>query len=196
MIEMVSLLDRDQFKLLGQTLKVDSTATDAIAKAAFALTGTLPLDTACMLMRYGELIGGRRFSAFTHLLPRIIEPAHSLSDLAQQFFARDAQAFFNLWATVGDLYAPIFWVTFFSEQLWQAHGAHEALTQGNLMKAKKIGWRLPFQFLRGSWKKYSSRELANTHQMLYEIDFGIKSGSLMPSLELFFTRHFTQEFKA
>jgi hypothetical protein len=124
----------------------------------------------------------------------IIAPKSSLFTLSTYFFAKDARLFFPLWVRISHEYSPQFWVVYWAEQLWRAHGFLQLHKKNKKDDAKKIAFRLPFGFIQREWRNYSVRELRNAHAMMYEIDFRLKNGSDDYILDFFFSKFFTNQF--
>ncbi len=143
----------------------------------------IDLDTACSLMFYQTLLGKRHQEFVQEWLPKIIPSAASLFTLATHFFARDKEQFFKSWQTISPQFAEEFWVSYWSEQLWQAS---LFMTQANAIgseKASKMTNRLPFSFVQRDWKKYSLDQIATAHQNLLRIDTQLKNGATSLQIE-------------
>lgn len=149
------------------------------------------LDTICMVLSYFRLIGGSVDEFKREWYSKLIAPETSLFTLSTHFFARKQQPFFTLWLQVKDDYAPQFWIAFWSDQLIKAYGYVLYSQQNNHLAAKKMGYRLPFSFMKTDWKKHSLKKLAATHDQLYALDFHMKNGGT-DQFELLYAQFFTQ----
>ncbi len=162
--------------------------------ALFARYATLSLDNACMMMRYLSLVSPHDTPFFTQWVDELLVQDQSLFTLTTHFFARDTQKFFAAWATMKDLYAEPFWLTFWSEQLWRSAHYISFMQRKDVAEAKKIGFRLPFSFMQRDWKKSRTDELIAAHDFIYAMDHGFKNGGLF-WIELFYTKFFEGKFK-
>lgn len=143
----------------------------------------IDLDTACILMHYQQLVG-KRYQEFTQKwLPNILPANTSLFSLATHFFARDKEAFLVGWQAISPQYPEEFWVSYWSEQLWQASLFINNATTMGPEKAAKMSNRLPFSFVQRDWKKYSSKRLAKSHEELLTIDIQLKNGASFKQIE-------------
>jgi hypothetical protein len=171
-------------------------AKSGFIKQLFKETKTLPLDTACMLMKYIELINVRYLNDFSTYLAHITQAQPSLSQLSEYFFTGKAPEFFSLWATVEKEYPEMFWLSFWSEQLWKAHHVIGYLKKNNIINAKRMSFRLPYSFVNTYWKKFSQYELKHLYDHLYLIDMKIKrGGSSEAALSFFFFFYFFEKFQ-
>lgn len=160
----------------------------------FQKVGTVSLDQAIILCRYATLIGKSSRVFFDSWLPQLVVADVSFFGLSQALFARNARQFLKQWQRVRMLYAPQFWISFWSEQLWRAYCYIRLYKEGKKLEAKKIGFRLPFSFLQNDWRNYSLQELQNAHNQLYSIDYSIKQGASESGLELFYINFFNPSF--
>ncbi len=166
---------------------------DFIARI-FAMNNQLSLDNACMLMRYLELVGARSFEDCFQSFRHIIEPSASLNQLSYLLFSRNPEKFFCLWHELSKTYPTMFWLSFWSQQLWQAAAVVQYSQEKNFSAARRMGSRLPFLFIKEWWRNFSYQELALAHAFLYDIDFNIKSGSQFCALDLFYAKFFERNF--
>jgi hypothetical protein len=143
----------------------------------------MSVDAACLLIRYGMLLGSSVDQFLSQWLPQLISPEQSLFIVSQLLFAKDAKAFFHYWTSIKSEYPDIFWTVYFSEQMWRAAQFVEAATKKSDVKA--LSFRLPFSFIKKDWQKTSVLELSKAHQALYEVDHALKNGHGTYSLDLF-----------
>ncbi len=185
-------LSEHRFRDLGNTFASGSALrhNDVIAKI-FMHSMEIGLDAACMLYDYLELLSARTAGDFMTQLPKILEPQTSLHALSKAFFERKGREFFSLWSQVQGNYSTMFWLTFFSQQLWQAYHVVKLQQAGKLHDAKRVGYRLPFSFFKTTWRKVQPNALAQEHALLYQGDYAIKQGSSFPVLDYFFSAHFS-----
>lgn len=160
----------------------------SIISSVFLTHKKLTLDQLCLLAQYVLLVGNNSQEFTTQWLYKIIAPEHSLFTLSQYFFAKNAQQFFKQWARISKEYTPVFWTIFWSEQLWRAYHYVQLSRVGNYQDAKKMGFRLPFSFLRNDWRKTSVLQLKEAHQQIYQIDCKLKHGGHAGALDLFYSK--------
>jgi len=164
-----------------------------LIKKVFQLNGFLALDTAYMLMNYMELVNAKFIDEFTPYILNLMGTQPSLSQLSESFFAKNSQSFFSIWSKIENDYPPVFWVIFWSEQIWKAYHVIKFLHEKNFINAKKMSYRLPYAFINRDWQKYTLPDLASAYDNLYSIDFAIKRGSNFYSLDLFYSNHFMKK---
>ena len=155
---------------------------------------TMSLDTLVLLAQYRLVLGKNSHLFMQQWFEKLLAPDESLFTLTQWFFARKPQHFFRTWHSIKDNYVPVFWTTFWSEQLWRAHYALLLRKENKLAEAKQMAYRLPFSFLQRDWKNVSESELKNAHDFMYTADFNSKNGASDLFLELFFNNFFSKQF--
>lgn len=154
----------------------------------------LPLDAACMIMNYLELVNVKNLDDFSSYLAHITQTQPSLNQLSEYFFTTNAPSFFSLWAEVEKEYPEMFWLAFWSEQIWKAHHVIGYLNKSDFVNAKRMSFRLPYSFINTHWKKFSQQNLTNLYQQLYLIDTKIKRGSSGDAaLNFFFFSYFFEK---
>lgn len=195
-IELENNIDQRLFERLSSALGFESALHKhrALVARIFKIALTVPLETCCMLYNYLELLSAGTAPAFEKYLTHFIEPQKSLHDLAKYFFAKNPQDFFKIWLLLRHDYSDMFWLAFWSGQLWQASFAIHLLKQSKLAEAKRIGYRLPFSFFSRDFRKYSPDECASAHAFLYEADYAIKRGSTFCVMDLFYSHFFLNRF--
>lgn len=166
----------------------------ALVDQVFTLVSSVTLDHAVMLMRYLELLPVSDLTLANTFLVQIMAPDRSLSRLAALFFLRKGQAFFELLEQCKQLYPPMFWVTFWSNQLWQATHVVGYMQQGAFAQARRVGNRLPSSFLREGWQKHRRHELTRAHEAVYRIDYQLKNGLPDYGLDVFYAQFFNGTF--
>lgn len=159
-----------------------------LVEKIFARAGSLSLDQAVMMMHYLSLLPIQETENVDLFLHRIIEPNRSLQRISALFFARRGDAFFELLADFKELYPPMFWVSFWSTQLWQAIHVIKYMQNQEYSKARRVGNRLPLSLLKDGWQKQRTHELARAHDFLCRIDFNLKNGCKESGINLFYTR--------
>jgi hypothetical protein len=161
--------------------------------ALFKRRLNIPIDTGCLLMHYATVLGTGLSDFMAHWVDKIVLADTSLFTLSQYFFARDTHRFFTLWRSIKDDYPEVFWLTYWSEQLFRACIVVNLQRANNPVEAKKMSFRLPFSFMQKDWRLYSSGELKNAHNFVYAMDYKVKNGG-MGVLELMYTKFFLKAF--
>lgn len=184
--EPLSATERDNlFSLLFDTLSWS--ALYELTKESYK---TMTLDTLVMLGQYRLVLGKNTHRFSQEWLGELIAPQESMFTLAQYFFARKSSHFFRMWKILYAQRDPLFWVAFWSEQLWRAYYVVTYIKKNQLVQAKQIAFRLPFSFLQRDWKQNSEKQMRDAHALLYEGDFRLKNGGSDLFFDLFFTRYF------
>lgn len=150
----------------------------------------ITVDSACLLMQYAQLVGVHAEPFISQWVDKIITPERSLFTLSTYFFAKKPKPFFELLAHLNTQYSEVFWVSYWSENIWRAYHYIVLTKEKQFGEAKKIGNRLPFTFLQRDWKLHSSKHLRIAHWQLYEIDFALKNGASSGMLDLFYSKFF------
>lgn len=156
----------------------------------FKTASNLTLDQAFILTYYIRLIGKKSDDFLDNWLDKVFVTDQSLFTLSKLLFSRDIKLFFHYWNLISPNYQPIFWVSFWSEQLFRAYWYIRFMNQGRIVEAKQIAYRLPFSFIQYDWKKVSIEKVQAAHQLIYDIDYGLKNGGSELSLDLFYAKFF------
>lgn len=187
-------IDKKQFAALAQLFNFPRPIIPAFLKMIFAQQKELSLDHACLLMYYAQLIGNDNTEFNDQWLHKIIVPESSLFTLSQEFFAKKPEKFFPLWHSLVDSYSPAFWTVYWSEQIWRAYHYVQFSRQKKLAEARKVGFRLPFTFLRKNWRLYHGIELQHAHNFIYTLDSRFKTGGGSGGFDLFYSTFFLGKF--
>jgi len=179
---------KDFLKIVSFFQKPISKMVINFIEKIFRLNPVIPLDTACMLMKYAFLTGKGYKAFIDEWLDKIMIPEKSLFTLSQYFFTKDYKKFFQLWSNIRDDYGDVFWIVFWSEQLWRASSFVSQMQNRNFAEAKKVSFRLPFAFTQRIWRNFNVDELKNAHDFIYSVDCSLKNGGDPFSLELFYSK--------
>lgn len=150
----------------------------------------LSVDELLVLYSYSVCLGSQKDSFKEKWLGRIVSSDSSLFELSKHFFARDRINFFQLWDKVEKAYSDMFWISFFSEQIYRTYFYALSRRANDVVAAKQISYKLPFSFIQKDWKFMKSSTLLDAHKDLYNLDYAIKNGASNLSLDLFLTRYF------
>jgi len=171
---------------------------DAQKRAAFSSffnkTKLLSLDAICLLAMHLDVMSLKSLESDPGYLDRLINSPETLTTLAQCFFAKQPAAFFKIWQSMHHQYPEIFWLTFWSEQIWRANSVLCYIEKRQFAEVKRSSFRLPYSFVNGDYKKTSHNELANAYSFLYSLDFSLKTSTSSECLELFFMNFFMGKF--
>lgn len=137
-------------------------------------------DQILLLADYGSLSGNLLSTFMDEWFDRLIVSQDSLFTLSSLFFGRQS-SFLTTWYSLKQLYPPVFWTTYWSEQLFRASAYIKAQEKKDVKEARSISFKLPFSFINHDWKKISLTELAHLHDSMYQLDCSLKQGgSFMP----------------
>lgn len=153
----------------------------------------ISLDNLCMLINYFSVTSSRVDEHLKDHLANIVVPEKSLFALSQAFFKRQKEQFFERWSQCCDDYTIPFWVSFWSEQMWQAYCVVTFLKQNDFSMAKRFSYRLPYSFMKYDWQMCSLSQLKRSYELLYEIDYKFKRGSTFCSLDFFYQSYFSNK---
>lgn len=176
--------------LFGATSKESSHFLEQLARQY----GDIPLDLYCLLLNYALLVGKGSDLFFAEWLDNIIPIKVSFFLLSQYFFAKKSELFFTKWLQVYERFNPPFWVAFWSEQLWRATLYVNLMNNNDHAQAKKIGFKLPFSFIKHDWRGYHVNELKYAHRYLFAIDYQLKNGGSACAFDLFYSKFFLNQF--
>jgi hypothetical protein len=196
-IELPEKVDKKLFiELIEHEHNGSARKNKTLIDALFDHVEHITLDHSYALMRYVQLVGTSKELFIKDWLNSLVIPEQSLFTLSQHFFAKDPRKFFAAWALMADEYADIFWISFWSEQLWRASMAVRYMQEHQFAQAKTIAYRLPFSFTQRDWKKVTFSELQRAHSYLYQLDHNLKNGGSIGALEVLYSNFFLNVFSA
>lgn len=144
---------------------------------------TLLLDTAVQLLLHAGYVPIKQRDAAMVFLHRLLPQEISLVNLAELFFKKEWPAFFKEWSTVVDLYGDMFWISFWTEQLWRAYWVCWYMQRGQQTKARSMSYRLPLSFCTAGWRQASLLTLRQQYEHMAFLDTAIKQGSYFSANE-------------
>lgn len=156
----------------------------------------IDIDSVCMLINYFELISINALDDSFAYIANIFGSQPVLSQLSNAFWTKNTKDFFNIWKKIESSYPEVFWVIFWSEQVWKAYNVILFLNQNSFVKAKQISYGLPFSFINKDFKNFKLDDLLCLYENLYKIDFAIKKGSTFYSLDLFYLNYFNKNLSS
>jgi len=173
------------FKFSMQEKKLD------VLKRVFRQAKTISLDMSCMLINYVELINTKNTDELDSYLAHITQTQPSLTLLSEHFFSLNPSGFFSVWTEIEKEYPEMFWLAFWSEQIWKAHHVILYLKKNDFVNAKRMSFRLSYSFINTQWKNFTQQEFKELYHNLYLIDTKIKrGGSSDAALSFFFFSYF------
>lgn len=163
-------------------------------KKIFDIYKLIDLDSGLSIMKYQLTFSSKNLEFFDKYLFKILIQEKSLFDLSGYFFQKQIKKFFELWLNYKSDYPIEFWISFWSDQIWQASLFVTILNKENILKARKYSYKLPFSFINKSYKFYNNTYLIKSHQELYNIDYNIKNDLGYNSLEIWFLKFLYNKF--
>lgn len=193
-IEIPEYITKKEFISLAKILFHEPSLNNSFINVIFKSNSKIELENAILLLNYYPVIGKSSKAFINNWLNKVIVNEQSTFLLAQYFFSQDKKLFFNYWLDFESALPIEFWITFFSEQIWQAIIFVKRATL-SITEAKKQAKRLPFSFINKDWQLYKNKIdfLIKAHSQLYLIDYKIKNGSSY-SLDLWLHKFFLQNF--
>lgn len=185
-------IDRRLFAFILAWMGVPASSM-ALVEQLYQYERLLSLDSALLLARYALVLGSKSEEFIKEWVPQLVMSEGSLFSLSQSFFAKQNKQFFRQWSQAVDYYVPQFWITFWSEQLWRAAMYIQLSVIGDYEGARRVGYRLPFSYLKRDWKNYRISDLSRAHNQLYKIDYRLKHGAHIAELDFFFEDFFSNQ---
>lgn len=161
----------------------------------YKIKNSFTLDELSLLQNYQDFITHDMKKFCQSWATRLVIPETSLFTLSQLFFEKKEEAFFRLWLSMKDLYSEMFWVAFWSDQLYRAYFFIAFTQRDNFLAAKQTSFGLPFSFMKQSYKLYQPYELHRAHQAMYAIDTALKHGAHPYIIDQWYVHFFVGKFK-
>jgi len=140
-------------------------------------TKIFTLNDSCMILFHLEYMPIQDTHTVHTYLQRLLQHDGSLFHLADLFFKHQWSLFFPRWEQLYPLYSDMFWLSFWSDQVWRAYYVHVFLAQKNMQEARKISYRLPHSYIGGVWRRNNTIMLYDFYRKLYFFDTRVKKGS-------------------
>ncbi|MGZ6254748.1 MAG: hypothetical protein ACXWL5_02080 [Candidatus Chromulinivorax sp.] len=172
-----------------------------VSKVAFFLQqiykikNSYTLDELCFMMQYQHTVPADAKEFYQTWINRLVVPESSLFTLSQLFFEKKAEQFFTMWFSIKDMYGEIFWVSYWSEQLYKAYFFIRFTQDQNFAAAKQMSFGLPFSFMKTTYKQYQLDELQRAHDKLFFIDCALKNGGNNYLIDQWYVDFFEDQFK-
>lgn len=143
----------------------------------YTIKNSFLLDELCLLKKYQQLITTNSKEFYDSWVSKLVVPDSSLFTLSQLLFEKNEDAFFKAWLAISPLYSEMFWITFFSDQVYRAYFFIATTSQEQFALAKQISYGLSFSFTKQTYRQYQLLELQQLHDALYQVDTGLKNGA-------------------
>jgi hypothetical protein len=194
-VQLPEQIDKDLCMKIA-SLQKNSQSPEVEKLITFVVTKVkaLSLDQACLLVHYAAVMGKVDQDTMMQWLRQVFIPEHTLFTLAKLLLQKEEKAFFSLWVNLREYYPSIFWISFFSEQLWRAALYTDAMHKNDAIQAKQVSAKLPFAFMQRGWQSIRSAELKSAHTFIVDLDHELKNGSQDLFLDLFFLKFFSGQF--
>jgi len=144
-------------------------------RALFQRKKMYSLEELCLLLQYQSVLGKNKDLFLDQWFSKLTVDDHSLFHLSELFFAKRHDEFVRYWNELFDQYSEMFWVSYWSDQMFKAYCYIFQKQQGKVV-SKYETYGLPFSFLRTDWKRHDLALLQQCHQKIYQIDMILKSG--------------------
>ncbi|MBV8660619.1 MAG: hypothetical protein JO129_00525 [Candidatus Dependentiae bacterium] len=162
----------------------------------YKIKNSFTLDELFLLKNYQDLITADSKEFYESWVSRLVIPDTSLFTLSQLFFEKKEEAFFRLWLQIKPLYSEMFWISFWSDQLYRAYFFIIFTQEENFVAAKQASYGLSFSFMKQTYKYYKINELQSLHEALYSIDSSLKNGGNSYQIDQLYVDFFIGKFKS
>jgi len=198
-ISIVSIKDKyffDDAKLLWSSSDLEQSKKIVFfLTQIYKLKNSYSLDELFLLKNYQDLLGTDSKIFYQSWVARLVTVDTSLFTLSQFFFEKKEKDFFKLWLQIKPLYSDMFWVSYWSDQVYRAYFFIRFTNAENYVAAKQVSFGLPFLFLKQTYKMYQLHELQGFHQAMYTIDIALKNGGNSYEIDQLYIDFFVGKFK-
>lgn len=200
-ISLVTIKDKyffDDAKLLWSTYDFEQSKKIVFfLHQIYKFKNSYVLDELFLLKNYQDLLGADSNSKtfYQSWIARLVETDTSLFTLSQLFFEKKEKDFLSLWLQIKPLYSDMFWVSYWSDQVYRAYFFIRFTNAENYAAAKQCSFGLPFSFLKQTYKIYQLHELQGFHQAMYTIDIALKNGGNSYEIDQLYIKFFGNKFK-
>lgn len=185
--------DKESFVLWTSALS-DKKIAQSLVAMIFQKQQRLHFDTVAVLAHCFTIMDVALLSQFNHYIDQLLLADQSLFVLSDYFFRKKTNLFYQEWMRISSYYPDVFWLSYWSEQIWKAYYSMYYMQHNNIVQAKKMAFRLPFSFLQTTWKQCDSVELCNAYNYLYVLECSLKNGNSAVGLDLFYSNFFLHYF--
>ena len=186
----------DDAKSLWATTDLkEAQKTASFLQHIYKVKNSFTLDELYSLKNYQDLITADSKEFYESWVTRLVIPDTSLFTLSQLLFEKKEEAFFRLWLQVKPLYAEMFWISFWSDQLYRSYFYIAFTQEENFAAVKQVSFGLSFSFMKQSYKQYKLDELQKFHEALYAVDSSLKNGGNSYQIDQLYVDFFVGKFK-
>ncbi len=161
----------------------------------YKIKNSFTLDELSLLKNYQDLITYDSKEFYESWVTRLVIPDTSLFTLSQFLFEKKEDAFFRLWLQIKPLYSEMFWISFWSDQLYRSYFFIALTQEENFAAVKQVSFGLSFSFMKQSYKQYKINELQSFHEALYAVDSSLKNGGSSYQIDQLYIDFFVGKFK-
>jgi len=176
-VAVASTIAAERLEEVAQIFDMVRSVAVVQALAVIPVRTTLSLDTAMQLLLHAGYVPTRNPQPAEAFLQTLLPQEISLVQVAELFFKQNWPEFLKEWAAVSPLYSDMFWISFWTEQLWRAYWVCWYMERGQQTKARSMSYRLPASFTSGGWRHQSALILRAQYEHISFLDTGIKFGS-------------------
>ncbi len=178
-IAVPATISAPQLLSLAEMLNMVRSATVIDGLEIVPRRSDLSLDAATLLLVHAGYVPTRNRDEAVTFLRQLLPQDISVSMLAELFFKQEWTAFVHEWARVSSSYSDMFWISFWTEQLWRAYWVCWYMQRGQQTRARSIGYRLPAAVMNGGWRTLDRETLRLQYEKMVLLDAGIKRGLLV-----------------
>jgi hypothetical protein len=161
----------------------------------YKIKNSFTLDELCLLKNYQNLLTHDVKEFYETWVARLVTADSSLFTLSQLLFEKKEEAFLKLWLQMKPLYPEMFWISFWSDQLYRSYFFIAFSQEQNFAAVKQVSFGLSFSFMKQTYKQYELQELQDFHDALFTVDFSLKNGGSSYQIDQLFFDFFAHKFK-
>jgi len=199
-ITLVMMKDKyffDDAKNLWATQDFEQAQKTAIyLQQLYKIKNSFSLDELFLLKNYQDFMTTDAKEFFESWVTRLVLPDASLFTLSQFLFEKKEDAFFKLWFSMQSLYSEIFWISFWSDQVYRSYFFIAFIQKENFAAVKQVSFGLSFSFMKQTYKNYQLTELQNFHQAIFMVDTALKNGGNVYQIDQLYIDFFAHKFKS
>lgn len=163
----------------------------SLLNGLWSFVPSLSFEEFCRFGMYARVVGVQDHQFIKEYIPLLTHSDSSLFTLSQYLLSKKSDEFYRQWAVCSKKYPTIFWISFWSDQLWRATLFVRYMHANNRNEAYEIAkYRLPFSFTKTDWYHTSQDTLQDLYAYMCNVDFMVKNGGDDAWLELFFLKWF------
>lgn len=168
----------------------------AYLQQLYKIKNSYSLNELFLLKNYQDFMITDAKKFFESWVTRLVLLDTSLFTLSQLLFEKKEDAFFRLWFTIKSLYSEMFWISFWSDQLYRSYFFIAFTQEENFAAVKQVSFGLSFSFMKQSYKQYQLTELQNFHRAIFAVDTSLKNGGSFYQIDQLYIDFFANKFKS